>query len=113
MDTERSRIAVGLPRIDPRAGLASRNALKCGTTVSTGYKISAPTHSPPRRRRIVWTGGSAVNMKKVLIITGVALVAFFLISQPEQSAALVNDILNTLKNAAEALITFVRSVFKG
>lgn len=54
-----------------------------------------------------------MNLKKVLIITGVALVAFFLISQPEQSAALVNDILNTLKNAAESLITFVRSVFQG
>lgn len=52
-------------------------------------------------------------MKKVLIIVGVALVVFFLISQPVQSAQLVNDILAGLKNAAEAVITFVRSVFQG
>jgi hypothetical protein len=54
-----------------------------------------------------------VNAKKGLIIVGAALIAFFLISQPVQSADLVNQILLGLKNAAEALITFVRSVFKG
>ena len=52
-----------------------------------------------------------MNTKKALILVGAALIAFFLISQPVQSAALVTDILNGLKNAAEALITFVRSVF--
>ena len=51
--------------------------------------------------------------KKVAIIVGIALLAFFLISQPVQSASLVNDILEGLKNAAEAVITFVRSVFQG
>ncbi len=54
-----------------------------------------------------------VNVKKIGIIVGVALLAFFLISQPVQSAQLVNDILVGLKNAAEAVITFVRSVFNG
>jgi hypothetical protein len=41
------------------------------------------------------------------------LIAFFLISQPLQSAALVNDLLDGLQSAAEAVITFVRSVFQG
>lgn len=54
-----------------------------------------------------------MKAKKILLIVGIALVAFFLISQPVQSAALVNDILDGLKNAAEAVITFVRSVFQG
>ena len=55
----------------------------------------------------------SVNAKKAMIIVGAALIAFFLISQPVQSADLVNQILLGLKNAAEAVITFVRSVFKG
>lgn len=54
-----------------------------------------------------------MNVKKAAIIVGAALIAFFLISQPVQSAALVNDILVGLRNAAEAVITFVRSVFQG
>jgi cell shape-determining protein MreC len=54
-----------------------------------------------------------VKLKKVLIITGAALVVFFLVTQPEQSAQLVRDMLATLQNAAEAVITFVRSVFQG
>jgi hypothetical protein len=53
-----------------------------------------------------------VKAKKALILTGAALVAFFLISQPTQSADLVRSILGTLQDAAEALITFVRSVFQ-
>jgi hypothetical protein len=54
-----------------------------------------------------------VNVKKASIIVGAALIAFFLISQPVQSAELVNQILLGMKNAAEAVITFVRSVFNG
>ncbi|HEU5469635.1 MAG TPA: hypothetical protein VFV67_03210 [Actinophytocola sp.] len=54
-----------------------------------------------------------MKLKKVLAIVGIALVAFFLITQPVQSAALVNDLLTGLRNAAEAVITFVRSVFNG
>jgi cell shape-determining protein MreC len=54
-----------------------------------------------------------VNTKKALIIIGAALIAFFLISQPVQSASLVNSILSDLRSAAEAVITFVRSVFQG
>jgi len=54
-----------------------------------------------------------VKANWAIIIVGAALIAFFLISQPVQSAELVNQILLGLKNAAEAVITFVRSVFKG
>jgi hypothetical protein len=54
-----------------------------------------------------------VDVKKVLILAGAALVVFFLVTQPAQSADLVKSILGTLQDAAEALITFVRSVFQG
>ena len=53
-----------------------------------------------------------MNAKKVLILSGAALLVFFLVTQPVQSAALVTSILDTLKDAAEAVITFVRSVFQ-
>jgi hypothetical protein len=53
-----------------------------------------------------------VKAKKVLILSGAALLVFFLVTQPVQSAALVTSILDTLKGAAEAVITFVRSVFQ-
>ncbi|WP_165960592.1 hypothetical protein [Actinocrispum wychmicini] len=54
-----------------------------------------------------------MNTKKILVLTGIALLVFFLVTQPQQSAGIVNNIINTLKDAAEALITFVRSVFAG
>jgi hypothetical protein len=80
--------------------LASRSAARCCTTIAQG--------------KITFEGRkNAVKAKKILLIVGVALLAFFLISQPVQSAELVNDILLGLKNAAEAVITFVRSVFNG
>lgn len=53
-----------------------------------------------------------MNVKKVLILSGAALIVFFLVTQPVQSAALVTSILTTLKDAAEAVIMFVRSVFQ-
>jgi hypothetical protein len=51
------------------------------------------------------------KFKKVLMWAGIALLVFFLVSQPGQSAGLVGNILNDLKNWAEAVITFVTSVF--
>jgi steroid 5-alpha reductase family enzyme len=80
--------------------LASGAAVPCCTTIAQG-KITSEG----------WK--NAVKAKKILLIVGVALLAFFLISQPVQSAQLVNEILLGLKNAAEAVITFVRSVFNG
>jgi hypothetical protein len=52
-----------------------------------------------------------VDTKRILVLAGVALLVFFLVTQPTQSAAIVTNILDTLQEAAEALITFVRSVF--
>jgi hypothetical protein len=54
-----------------------------------------------------------VNTKKILVLTGVALLVFFLVTQPTQSAGIVTNIIDTLKGAAEAVILFVRSVFNG
>lgn len=52
-----------------------------------------------------------VNAKKIVVLAVVALLLFFLVTEPTQSANVVGDILNWLKNAAEALITFVKDVF--
>lgn len=51
-----------------------------------------------------------MNLKKILIIVGVALVAFFLIAQPGAAAQLIRDILNGLGDAAQALITFAKQL---
>lgn len=51
------------------------------------------------------------NIKKVLIIGGVALVLFFLISQPEKSADAVQHAFGWLQDGAQAIVTFVRSLF--
>jgi hypothetical protein len=52
-----------------------------------------------------------VNLKKILTFAGVGLVLFFLIAEPTQAAQLVQNILATLRGAAEALITFVKQLF--
>ncbi|CRK61748.1 hypothetical protein [Alloactinosynnema sp. L-07] len=54
-----------------------------------------------------------MDVKKVLILTGAALLVFFLVTQPVQSAGIVNSIITTLREGAEAVITFVSTVFKG
>jgi hypothetical protein len=54
-----------------------------------------------------------VDVKKVLIITGAALLVFFLVTQPTSAAGVVNGIVTTLREGAEAIITFVRTVFTG
>lgn len=53
----------------------------------------------------------SANTKKILIVAAVALVLFFLITKPTQSADVVHDILGWLRNGAEAIVTFVRSLF--
>lgn len=52
-----------------------------------------------------------MNIKKVTVWSGIALLAFFLISQPHQSAAVVESIMADLKYGAEGVITFVSSIF--
>jgi hypothetical protein len=101
MNTKRSRNQWSDPALAPRAVLASRSAAWCGTTIFKN-KFGNP-HTDTELR--------PVKVKKVLILSGAALLVFFLVTQPVQSAALVTSILDTLKDAAEAVITFVRSVF--
>lgn len=52
-----------------------------------------------------------MNLKKLLTWVGVALLLFFLITEPNHSAGLVTNILNGLKVSAEAIITFVKTLF--
>ncbi|MBK1788932.1 hypothetical protein [Prauserella cavernicola] len=52
-----------------------------------------------------------MNAKKLAIIAGIALVLFFVIAQPGQAAGLVNNIIGFLRDAAEAVITFVSNIF--
>lgn len=54
---------------------------------------------------------SAVNLRRVLILVGVAFALFFVISQPQHSADLVLSILDILRNAAESIIRFIRALF--
>jgi hypothetical protein len=52
-----------------------------------------------------------VNLRRVLILIGVALALFFVISQPQNSADLVLSILNILRDAAESVVEFIRALF--
>jgi hypothetical protein len=52
-----------------------------------------------------------VNAKKVMMLVGVALVLFYVITQPAQAAEAVQGILGWLRDGAEALITFMRNIF--
>jgi hypothetical protein len=51
-----------------------------------------------------------VNLKKLLVWGGVALVLFFLISAPTQASGLVTHVLDLLKNGATAIVTFVKTL---
>jgi hypothetical protein len=51
------------------------------------------------------------TIKKILVVGVVALVLFFLISRPTESADAVHNVLGWLKSGAEAIVTFVRSLF--
>jgi hypothetical protein len=52
-----------------------------------------------------------VNAKKLIVLVAVAFVLFFLITQPSESANVVHTVLTWLKDGAESIITFVRSLF--
>ncbi len=53
-----------------------------------------------------------MSMKKVVVWGGVALVVFFIITQPSQAASLVTETLGSIKEGATGLITFVKELFK-
>jgi hypothetical protein len=52
-----------------------------------------------------------MKAKKVLMIVGVALILFYVITQPGPAADAVQSILSWLREGAEAIITFVQNVF--
>ena len=52
-----------------------------------------------------------MKAKKVLMLVGVALVLFYVITQPGPAADAVQGILGWLREGAEAIITFVQNVF--
>jgi hypothetical protein len=54
---------------------------------------------------------SAVNAKKVMMLVGVALILFYVITQPTQAAEAVQGILGWLRDGAEAIITFMKNLF--
>jgi hypothetical protein len=58
------------------------------------------------------TGLIVVNAKKVAGLVGIALVVFFVIAQPGNAANLVTNILDFLRNSAEAVINFATALFK-
>jgi len=52
-----------------------------------------------------------VDAKKALMLVGVALVLFYVITQTTQAAQAVQGILGWLQDGAEAIITFMRNLF--
>ncbi len=52
-----------------------------------------------------------MNLKKILTWAGIAFLLYFLIASPNHAGAVVNGILRSLQQAAEAVITFMQNVF--
>jgi hypothetical protein len=52
-----------------------------------------------------------MDVKKVATIVIAAIVLFYVITQPNAAGAAVQDILRWLRDGAEAIITFMKSIF--
>ncbi|HEX6257988.1 MAG TPA: hypothetical protein VFZ48_00750 [Candidatus Saccharimonadales bacterium] len=52
-----------------------------------------------------------MNLKKILVLSAVAIVLFLLITEPEQSAEAVLAVLGWIGVAINALIRFIRRLF--
>ncbi|GAA2983875.1 hypothetical protein [Actinokineospora diospyrosa] len=52
-----------------------------------------------------------MNAKKVVLLVAVALVLFYVISQPTQAAQAVQGLFSWLRDGAEAIITFLKNLF--
>lgn len=52
-----------------------------------------------------------MNAKKAMMLVAVALILFYVITQPGQAAEAVQGILGWLRDGAEAIITFVKNIF--
>ena len=59
-----------------------------------------------------WTECAQVDVKKLATIVVAAIVLFYVITQPTQAGQGVQDILSWLRSGAEAIITFMKSVFR-
>ena len=55
--------------------------------------------------------GETMNAKKAMMLVGVALILFYVITQPAQAAEAVQGILGWLRDGAEAIITFMKNLF--
>ncbi|MDP9642184.1 hypothetical protein J2S53_002129 [Actinopolyspora lacussalsi] len=53
-----------------------------------------------------------MNIKKILTWAGIAFLLFFLISAPNEASDVVDGILDSLRQSAEAVITFMRNLFR-
>ncbi|MBM7775680.1 hypothetical protein JOD54_005884 [Actinokineospora baliensis] len=56
-------------------------------------------------------GVDLMNAKKVVMLVVVALVLFYVISQPTQAAQAVQGLFSWLRDGAEAIITFLKNLF--
>ena len=52
-----------------------------------------------------------MDAKKAIILVVVALLLFYIITQPNDAADQVQQVLVSLRHAAEAIITFLRRLF--
>ncbi|MGQ0840152.1 hypothetical protein [Actinokineospora sp.] len=52
-----------------------------------------------------------MNAKKAVILVGVALVLFYVITQPTQAGDAVQSLFGWLREGAEAIITFLKNLF--
>jgi hypothetical protein len=53
----------------------------------------------------------SANVKKILTITTIVVLAYFVISRPSESAGIVQQLLGMIQSWAEALVTFLQSLF--
>ncbi|CAL9374425.1 hypothetical protein SUDANB95_00925 [Actinosynnema sp. ALI-1.44] len=70
-----------------------------------------PAGTRPVAAHLRTDGETPVNVKKVVTLAAVALLLFLLITQPDQSAEAVKTALGWLRQGAESIITFIRSLF--
>ncbi len=52
-----------------------------------------------------------MNAKKAAMLVVVALLLFYVITQPSQAAGAVQGLLGWLRDGAEAIITFLKNLF--
>jgi hypothetical protein len=52
-----------------------------------------------------------VDVKKFAIIAVAGIVLFYVVTQPTAAGQAVQDILGWLRDGAEAIITFMKSIF--